>query len=131
MTYLFRYFFAAVTSAAVLCVFVIITSIIFLAGLYSGGIPVDHPFLPINDTTPTPPELTPPESKQTKVRLHFFIPNRFHRYTNDHFNTFALIDHCILGGIDGCYSNFNNSYIHYFDIPFSTPGASYKTYQKQ
>ena len=125
MTYLFRYFFAAVTSAAVLCVFVIITSIIFLAGLYSGGIPVDHPFLPINDTTPTPPE-----SKQTKVCLHFLYLTVFTVIRTIILNTFALIDHCILGGIDGCYSNFNNSYIHYFDIPISTPGASYKTYQK-
>jgi len=42
----YKYFFAAVTSAAILCVFVIITSIIFLVALYSKSIKVDHPFIP-------------------------------------------------------------------------------------
>ena len=54
MTQFFRYFFAAVTSAAVLCVFVIITSIIFLVALHSHSISFGHPF--INVTTSTPPE---------------------------------------------------------------------------
>ena len=43
----------------------------------------------------------------------------------------ALIDPFILDGVDDCDSNYDNSYIHYFNISFSTPGASYKTYQKQ
>jgi len=47
----YKYFFAAVTSAALLCVFVIITSIIFLSALYTSSIPMKHPFIDIlNDT---------------------------------------------------------------------------------
>merc|ERR1712131_28110 len=42
----YKYFFAAVTSAAILCLFVIITSIIFLVALNSNSIKVDHPFIP-------------------------------------------------------------------------------------
>ena len=34
-------------------------------------------------------------------------------------------------GVDRCDCNYYNSYIHYFNISFPTPGASYKTYQKQ
>ena len=46
ITGIFRYFFAAVTSAAILCLFVIITSIIFLVALHSDSIPIHHPFIP-------------------------------------------------------------------------------------
>ena len=79
----FRYFFAAVTSAAVLCVFVIITSIIFLAALYSDGekLPVNHPFL--NITASTDPSTEPPDS--TKVCFHSFLNGRPKRYMDEHF----------------------------------------------
>jgi len=42
----YKYFFAAVTSASILCLFVIITSIIFLVALHSDSIPIHHPFIP-------------------------------------------------------------------------------------
>merc|ERR1712131_472172 len=61
----YKYFFAAVTSASILCVFVIITSIIFLVALYSNSIPVNHPFITV--TTPTPSDPNPTKMALTIV----------------------------------------------------------------